>query len=129
MQPVLRVAGLTKSFVVHAHGDLALPVLRDVALAVSPGECLALVGPLILARSGKSSGSLGELVWMTGGLLIWIFDVVGMASGTVKWADWATPLGERTMGLIILAVLLAGKAGAFITGQTLIADGGVTIGG
>jgi NAD(P)-dependent dehydrogenase (short-subunit alcohol dehydrogenase family) len=28
-----------------------------------------------------------------------------------------------------LAVLLAGKAGAFITGQTLIADGGVTIGG
>ncbi len=28
-----------------------------------------------------------------------------------------------------LAVLLAGKGGAFITGQTLIADGGVTIGG
>ena len=28
-----------------------------------------------------------------------------------------------------LAVLLAGKAGAFITGQTLIADGGATIGG
>ena len=28
-----------------------------------------------------------------------------------------------------LAVLLAGKAGAFITGQTLIADAGVTIGG
>ena len=28
-----------------------------------------------------------------------------------------------------LAVLLAGKAGAFITGQTLIADGGTTSGG
>ena len=28
-----------------------------------------------------------------------------------------------------LAVLLAGRAGAFITGQTLIADGGTTIGG
>jgi NAD(P)-dependent dehydrogenase (short-subunit alcohol dehydrogenase family) len=28
-----------------------------------------------------------------------------------------------------IAVLLAGKAGAFITGQTLIADGGVTVGG
>ena len=27
------------------------------------------------------------------------------------------------------AVLLAGKGGAFITGQTLIADGGSTIGG
>ena len=52
MQPVLKVAGLTKSFVVHAHGDLALPVLRDVALAVSPGECLALVGP---SGAGKST--------------------------------------------------------------------------
>jgi NAD(P)-dependent dehydrogenase (short-subunit alcohol dehydrogenase family) len=28
-----------------------------------------------------------------------------------------------------VAVMLAGKAGAFITGQTIIADGGVTIGG
>ena len=43
----------------------------------------------------------------------------------------ATPL--RRLGhpddIAGLAVLLAGKAGAFITGQTLIADGGVTIGG
>jgi predicted ABC-type transport system involved in lysophospholipase L1 biosynthesis ATPase subunit len=52
MHPVLKVAGLTKSFVVHAHGDLALPVLRDVALAISPGECLALVGP---SGAGKST--------------------------------------------------------------------------
>jgi alpha-D-ribose 1-methylphosphonate 5-triphosphate synthase subunit PhnL len=52
MQPILRVAGLAKSFVVHAHGDLALPVLRDVALTVSPGECLALVGP---SGAGKST--------------------------------------------------------------------------
>jgi len=50
--PAIKVIGLTKSFIVHAHGDLALPVLRDVALAVSPGECLALVGP---SGAGKST--------------------------------------------------------------------------
>src|SRR5205814_1717066 len=44
--------------------------------------------------------------------------------------EQATPL--RRLGapddIAGLAVLLAGKAGAFITGQTLIADGGTTIG-
>ena len=57
IQPALRVAGLSKSFVVHAQGDLALTVLRDVALAVSPGECLALVGP-----SGAGKSTLGDLL-------------------------------------------------------------------
>ncbi len=52
MLPVLRVSGLNKAFVMHAQGDLALPVLRDVALAVTPGECLALVGP---SGAGKST--------------------------------------------------------------------------
>jgi alpha-D-ribose 1-methylphosphonate 5-triphosphate synthase subunit PhnL len=56
MPPVLHVSGLNKSFVMHARGsvggDLALPVLRDVALSVAPGECLALVGP---SGAGKST--------------------------------------------------------------------------
>jgi alpha-D-ribose 1-methylphosphonate 5-triphosphate synthase subunit PhnL len=52
MQSVLHVSGLNKSFVMHVQGDLALPVLRDVALSVAPGECLALVGP---SGAGKST--------------------------------------------------------------------------
>jgi len=52
MSPILRVSGLNKSFVMHAQGDLALPVLHDIALTVASGECLALVGP---SGAGKST--------------------------------------------------------------------------
>ena len=52
MLPVPKVSGLGKSFVMHAQGGLAIDVLRDVALAVSAGECLALVGP---SGAGKST--------------------------------------------------------------------------
>ncbi|WP_076343703.1 hypothetical protein [Paludisphaera borealis] len=90
------------------NGRLTWPPVQLLSGLATIAGCLALVGPLILARSGRSGGSLGELVWMTGGLLIWIFDVVGVIGGNMKWTNWATPLGERTMGLIILAVLIAG---------------------
>jgi hypothetical protein len=69
---------------------------------------MALVGPLILVRSGATEGSLGELVWMTGGLIIWLFDLAGALQGQGRIANWATPLGDRSMGLAMMAVLLAG---------------------
>ena len=40
--------------------------------------CLAIVGPVILYRSGELEGSLGELMWLVGGLLVWIFDFEGV---------------------------------------------------
>jgi hypothetical protein len=63
---------------------------------------------LILARSGERDGSLGELIWLTGGLLVWLFDISAALQGQARTLNWATPLGDRTMGLAILAVLLAG---------------------
>jgi len=89
-------------------GRLTWPPYALLSSLSTLAGCLALVGPLILARSGGKDGSLGELVWLTGGLMVWLFDLSAALQGQGRSLNWATPLGERTMGLAILAVLLAG---------------------
>jgi alpha-D-ribose 1-methylphosphonate 5-triphosphate synthase subunit PhnL len=49
---MLRVIGLAKSFTLHNQGGITLPVLHEVDLAVSAGECVALDGP---SGAGKST--------------------------------------------------------------------------
>jgi hypothetical protein len=89
-------------------GRLTWPPLALLSSLSTLAGCLALVGPLILARSGGKEGSLGELVWLTGGLLLWLFDIAAALQGSPRGLNWTTPLGDRTMGLAMLAVLLAG---------------------
>jgi alpha-D-ribose 1-methylphosphonate 5-triphosphate synthase subunit PhnL len=48
---MLRVIGLAKSFTLHNQGGTTLPVLHEVDLAVSAGECVALDGPSGVGKS------------------------------------------------------------------------------
>jgi hypothetical protein len=106
---ILLIAALALGFtVLIQRGRLSWPPLGLLASLSTLAGCLALVGPLILARSGEREGSLGELIWLTGGLLVWLFDIAAALQGQARTLNWATPLGDRTMGLAILAVLLAG---------------------
>jgi alpha-D-ribose 1-methylphosphonate 5-triphosphate synthase subunit PhnL len=49
---MIRARGLAKSFVLHNQGGTELPVLKDIDLDVSMGECVALAGP---SGCGKST--------------------------------------------------------------------------
>jgi hypothetical protein len=91
-----------------SRGRLAWPPSQLLASLYTVAGCLALVGPVVLARLEAGEGGLGELLWMTGGLLVWVFDVVALLRGEWRITAWATPIGAQTMGLTILAVLLAG---------------------
>ncbi|HZW30827.1 MAG TPA: hypothetical protein VFF52_08985 [Isosphaeraceae bacterium] len=89
-------------------GRLTWPPYPLLSSLATLAGCLALVGPVILFRSGELEGSLGELGWLTAGLLHWAFDLAAVLQGQWRTIQWATPLPDRTLGLIILAVLLAG---------------------
>lgn len=89
-------------------GRMSWPPNQLLASLYTVAGCLAIVGPIVLARSESGETALGELLWMTGGLLIWVFDVVAIFRGEWRSTAWVTPLGYQTMGLTILAVLLAG---------------------
>ena len=89
-------------------GRLSWPPHQLLASTYTVAGCLAMVGPLVLARVDSSERGLGDLLWMTGGLLIWIFDGAAAARGLWQSQPWATPLGYETMGLTMLAVLVAG---------------------
>lgn len=89
-------------------GRMSWPPHQLLASLYTVAGCLAAVGPIVLARGGEGESGLGELLWMTGGLLVWVFDVVAALRGDWRSTSWVTPLGYQTMGLTILAVLLAG---------------------
>ncbi len=90
-------------------GRLSWPPDNFLNSAYTIAGCLALVGPLVLLRrqAGDEVG-LGDLVWLTGGLLVWVFDLAALVRGELRGMSWATPLGAPTMGLTILAVFVAG---------------------
>ena len=89
-------------------GRMTWPPYSLLSSLATLAGCLALVGPFILFRTGEIQGSLGELAWLTAGILIWTFDLVAIVQGRWRTIPWATPLSDRTLGLMVLAVLVAG---------------------
>lgn len=89
-------------------GRMTWPPYSLLSSLATIAGCLALVGPFILFRAGEIQGSLGELAWLTVGILIWTFDLAAVIQGQWRTIPWATPLSDRTLGLTVLAVLVAG---------------------
>ncbi len=89
-------------------GNVSWPPTNLLSSAYTVAGCLALAGPLVLARREGGEGSgLGEQAWLTGGLLLWLSNLVAAIQGDYRAATWATPLAAPTLGMTMLAVLLA----------------------
>lgn len=88
-------------------GRVPWPPTQLLADTYTVAGCLALVGPVLLRRKRAGELGVGDLIWMIAGLLIWIFDAAALARGEARSLAWATPLGQQSMGLIVLAVAVA----------------------
>ena len=55
---MIAVENLSKSFVLHNQGGAVIAVMRDAALHVAPGECVALTG-----ASGAGKSTLMRMIW------------------------------------------------------------------
>jgi hypothetical protein len=90
-----------------ARGRLSWPPTDLLAGSYTVAGCLALIGPVLLHRRDSAEVGLGELLWMAGGLVVWVFDLAAITRGDYRSISWATPLGYQPMGLTILAVMIA----------------------
>lgn len=114
MLPMLRVTGLNKSFIMHAQGDLALPVLQDVALSVLPGECLALVGPSGAGKSTLLRSLYGNYRPQSGSIQVRHRDGAGESWIELVNAEPRTTLDvrRRTMGFVSQFLRVIPRVGA-----------------
>jgi hypothetical protein len=104
---LLLVLALGSGFVtLFSRGKLSWPPTQLLASVYTVAGFLALIGPFVLHRRVGGEVALGELLWMAGGLVVWVFDLASLARGEFKTTAWSTPLGYQPMGLTILAVLL-----------------------
>ena len=90
-----------------SRGRMQWPPTQFLASLYTVAGCLALVGPIVLFRKDAGELGLGDLLWMVGGLVVWVFDGAALIRGETRTLSWATPLGYQPMGLTILAVGMA----------------------
>jgi len=68
--PILRVEGISKTFILHQQGGLALEVIREVSFDLHPGEVLALSGPSGLGKSSILKMITGNYLCSAGRILV-----------------------------------------------------------
>ena len=121
-EPLIELSDVAKTFTLHLKGGVHLPVVRDVALEVRPGECVVLGGP-----SGTGKSSILKMIYgnyRAGGGSV----RVRAASGVVDVASAAPreimALRRTTMAYVSQFLRVIPRVPALdIVAETLTADG------
>lgn len=94
-------------------GAMRWPPTELFQAASTVAGCLALVGPLILWRSGiGAQPSLGDLVWLNCGLVVWVCNLISISRGEMPGKSWVAPIEPSLMGSLAIGCALASWKGA-----------------
>jgi hypothetical protein len=104
---LLAAAALYGVWMLVARGRMSWPPTDLAANLFTVAGCIALVGPIVLYRREPAEPGVGETVWLTSGLLLWVFNAAALVRGEGRWSTLATPMSAGTLGLIMLAVAAA----------------------
>ncbi len=109
LQAALVVAALSYgAWLLVASGRMTWPPVQLLNSLYTIAGCLGLIGPLLLARSEAASGALGEVIWFACGMILWLTNATALARGEFRGETFATPVNAQTLGITVLAVLVAG---------------------
>src|SRR4051794_1050637 len=78
------LVGLASSYALWllvSRGRVAWPPSDLIANIYTVAGCIALVGPLVLLRRDGAETGVGDTLWLTGGLMVWIFNVAALIRG------------------------------------------------
>jgi alpha-D-ribose 1-methylphosphonate 5-triphosphate synthase subunit PhnL len=90
MTDVLRLEGVSKTFVLHLMDGIRLPVVRDVSFSVAAGQCTVLGGPSGAGKSSILKMVYGNYRTDTGRIMVREAD---------DWVDVASALPRRILAL------------------------------
>lgn len=91
-----------------SRGLIAWPPMRLLGSLATVVGCIAACGPIVLVRRGKRELATGDLLWMVGGILVWVHAALALLAGTFRLELVPTPLAPSVMGTFIGTVLIAG---------------------
>ncbi|GIW88862.1 MAG: hypothetical protein KatS3mg108_3186 [Isosphaeraceae bacterium] len=87
--------------------QLDWPPSRLFAAATTLTGYLALAGPLVLGRRTVHAAGLGDVVWLTVGLLFWLYNAASFLRGRFDLDQLHNPISPVGLGLAVAAVALA----------------------
>ena len=65
-------------------GRISWPPRELLTAGTTFAGCLAIIGPIVVGRRETSQAGLGDILWLAGGLLIWVFDLASLAARPVS---------------------------------------------